>query len=152
MKKLLNSLAPLGLIGMVVAAPAHADPVKSPQDVRVALRLMMQVSNDFTRQIDRKTFNRLPHENQEFHEASDALRQAMKGDPASFRARVEKKLVVVDARAQLIADESAKASETKLRDDQNMMVRDLRELFGEFPTALHPDPNIKPGGLLRPGA
>jgi hypothetical protein len=140
----------LGLIGMAISGTAHADPVRSPGDVRTALRLMMQVSNDFARQIDRKTFNRLPHENQEFHEASDALRQAVKDDPASFRARVEKKLVIVVARAQSIADESATASEPKLRLDHKAMVQDLHAVFDAFPTELHPDPNVQPGGGPRP--
>src|SRR3954469_10022911 len=56
---------------------ARAADLKSPDNVKLALRLMMQVVNDFDRQITRKTYARLPHENMEFQEASAALRKAV---------------------------------------------------------------------------
>jgi len=134
----------------LIATPALAAPLKSPGDVKVALRLMMQVTNDFARQINHKTFNRLSHENQEFHEATDALRSAIGNEPAPFRAQVEQALKAVISQAQSIADESGTASEAKLRADQAGMVHDVNAVFARFPSELRPDPNVQPGGGPRP--
>lgn len=131
---------------VLMAGPAWAAPLKSPQDVKVALRLMMQVTNDFARQINRKTYNRLPHENKEFHEATDALRSAVAGEPADFRAHVEGPLKTAVSHAQAIADESGTATEPKLREDHARMLRDVNAVFAQFPADLRPDPNVQPGG------
>ena len=66
--------------------------LKSPDDVKTALRLLVQVSNDFKRQINAKNFARVPHENMEYMEAADALRAAVKDEPADFKAKVETRL------------------------------------------------------------
>lgn len=138
--------AALALPLALAVMPATAAPLKSPGDVKVALRLMMQVTNDFARQINRKTFNRLPHENKEFHEATDALRSAVAAEPAPFRAHVEHLLKTVIAQAQSIADESASAPEPKLRTDHATMLREVNDVFAQFPADLRPDPNVQPGG------
>ena len=50
------------------------------------------MSNDFKRQITAKNFARIPHENMEYTEAADALRSAIKDEPADFKAKVETRL------------------------------------------------------------
>ncbi len=53
-------------MALLVASPLAAQ-LKSPDDVKTALRLLVQVSNDFKRQITAKNFARVPHENMEYH-------------------------------------------------------------------------------------
>jgi hypothetical protein len=86
-----KTLASVGLV-LTVAAPASAQQLKSTEDVRTALRLLVQVSNDFKRQITNKNFARVPHEYMEYTEAADALRMSIKDEPADFKAKVETRL------------------------------------------------------------
>ena len=55
-------------MALLVASPLAAQ-LKSPDDVKTALRLLVQVSNDFKRQITAKNFARIPHEYMEYTES-----------------------------------------------------------------------------------
>src|SRR5215813_14727151 len=85
--------------------------LKSPDTVKTALRLLVQVSNDFKRQITAKNFARVPHEYMEYTEAADALRTGIKDEPADFKAKVETRLKAAVAAYQKISDMSAKATD-----------------------------------------
>ena len=106
MKDIRNTLATLASVGLavMVAAPASAQQLKSTEDVRTALRLLVQVSNDFKRQITNKNFARVPHEYMEYTEAADALRSSVKDEPADFKARVETRLKAAVAAYQKVSD------------------------------------------------
>ena len=123
---------------------AHAA-LKSPDDVKTALRLIMQVTNDFDRQITRKTFPRLPHENEEFKEASEALTKAIAGEPAAFKTKVGGQIAKARELAQKIADESGAGQEATLRADHGQMLKAVNAVFENFPADLRPDPNVQPG-------
>jgi hypothetical protein len=131
--------------GLTAALGAQAAPLKAPDDVKTALRLMMQVTNDFDRQITRKTYPRLPHENQEFQEATDALTKALAGEPAAFKTKVGKEIATARGLAQKIADESGAGQETVLRADHGQMLKAVNAVFENFPADLRPDPNVQPG-------
>ena len=94
MKCIRKTLAVLASVGLVltIAAPASAQQLKSTEDVRTALRLLVQVSNDFKRQITNKNFARVPHEYMEYMEAADALRSSIKDEPADFKTKVDTRL------------------------------------------------------------
>lgn len=128
-----------------VSVAAQAAPLKSPDQVQMALRLMMQVTNDFDRQITRKTYARLPHENMEFQEASEALRSAIAAEPAPFKAQVEKSLTTAVKAAQKVSDESGAGQEATLRADQAQLLKAVNGVFDQFPKELRPDPNVQPG-------
>ena len=68
-------------------ASTVAAQLKSPDDVKTGLKLLVQVSNDFKRQITAKNFARIPHEYMEYTEAADALRSAIKDEPAAFQGQ-----------------------------------------------------------------
>ena len=76
---------------LLVAATVAAQ-LKSPDDVKNGLTLLVQISNDFKRQITAKNFNRVPHEYQEYTEGAEGLRAAIKDEPAPFKAKVETRL------------------------------------------------------------
>jgi len=143
-----KTLTSVGLV-LTVAAPTFAQQLKSTEDVRTALRLLVQVSNDFKRQITNKNFARVPHEYMEYTEAADALRSAIKDEPADFKAKVETRLKAAVAAYQKVSDMSANAKETdvdKLMAEHAKAVTAMNAVFDLFPAALRPDPNLPPPG------
>jgi hypothetical protein len=138
-------MAVVGLMGLLVS-PLAAQ-LKTPDDVKTALRLMVQVSNDFKRQITNKNFNRVPHEYMEYTEAADAVRSAIKSEPPDFKARVETRLKAAVSVAQRVSDLSATATDAdKLMAEQNKAVTTMNTVFELFPADLRPDPNTPPPG------
>ena len=141
-----KTLASVGLI-LTIAAPAFAQQLKATEDVRTALKLLVQVSNDFKRQISNKNFARIPHEYMEYTEAADALRAAVKDEPADFKAKVETRLKAAVAAYQKVSDMSGKETDVdKLMAEHAKAVTAMNSLFDLFPAALRPDPNLQPPG------
>ena len=151
MKRTKGTLAVLASVGFVLtlAAPASAQ-LKSPDDIKTALRLLVQVSNDFKRQITLKNFPRIPHENMEYTEAADALRSAMKNESTDLKTKVETRLKAAVAAYQKVSDMSAKETDPdKLMAEHAKAVTAMNALFDLFPAALRPDPNLPPPGRGR---
>jgi len=143
--KLAASLTAI-VLSLLVAFPALAQ-LKSPDDVKRGLLLLVQVSNDFKRQIGAKRFERVPHENMEYMEASEALRAAVKDEPADFKAKVETRLKAAVAAYQKVSDMSATTPDVdKLMAEHAKAVTAMNSLFDLFPADLRPDPNAPPGG------
>jgi hypothetical protein len=137
-------LATIG-IALLVASPMAAQ-LKSPDDVKTALRLLVQVSNDFKRQITAKNFARVPREYMEYTEAADALRSAVKDEPAAFKGKVETRLKAAVAAYQKISEMSANAPDAdKLMAEHGRAVTAMNAVFELFPADLRPDPNTPPG-------
>src|SRR6266516_3803454 len=139
-KKIPAILASIGLV-LAPAGPIFAAQVKSPDDVKTALRLLVQVSNDFKRQITNKNFARVPHEYMEYTEAADALRTAMKNEPADFKNRVETRLKAAVAAEKKVSDMSANTTDAdKLMAEHTKAVTAMNAVFDLFPANLRPDP------------
>src|SRR5437867_13231554 len=148
-RKILAILASIGL-GLALAASILAAQLKSPDDVKTALRLLVQVSNDFKRQITNKNFARVPHEYMEYTEAADALRTAIKDEPADFKARVETRLKAAVAAYQKISDMSSSATDPhKLMAEHAKAETAMNAVFDRFPADFRPDPNLPPPGRGR---
>jgi hypothetical protein len=150
MKRITQTLAAAASV-LMLAAPASAQQqLKSPDDVKTALRLLVQVSNDFKRQITNKNFARVPHEYMEYTEAADALRQSIKGEPADFKTRVEARLKTAVSAYQKVSDMSGKETDAdKLLAEHAKAVTAMNALFDLFPVAMRPDPNLPPPGRGR---
>jgi len=138
-------------VAMIALALLPVSPVaaqlKSPDDVKTALRLLVQVSNDFKRQITAKNFARVPHEYMEYTEAADALRTAIKDEPEAFKAKAETRLKAAVAAEKNVSDMSSKSPDAdKLMAEQNKAVASMNALFELFPADLRPDPNAPPPG------
>ena len=132
-------------IALLAASPLVAQ-LKSPNDVKTALRLLVQVSNDFKRQITAKNFARVPREYMEYTESADALRSAIKDEPAPFKDKVETKLKAAVAAYQRISDMSANTPDAdKLMAEHSKAVAAMNAVFDLFPSDLRPDPNAPPG-------
>ena len=139
--------AVLMTIGFVLLmASTVAAQLKSPDDVKTGLRLLMQVSNDFKRQITAKNFARVPREFKEYTESADALRTAIKDEPADFKAKVETKLKAAVAAYQKVSDMSSSTPDAdKLMAEHAKAVTAMNALFDLFPSELRPDPNAPAG-------
>jgi hypothetical protein len=149
MKRLSTTFAILASIGgmLTLAAPARAQQLKAPDDIKMTLRLLVQVSNDFKRQITAKNFARVPHEFMEYTEAADAVRSAMNGESADLKAKVETRLKAAVAAYQKVSDMSAKETDVdKLMAEHAKAVTAMNAVFDLFPAALRPDPNLPPPG------
>jgi len=144
--KPLRIAALLTTIGFaLLVASTMAAQLKSPDDVKTGLRLLVQVSNDFKRQITAKNFARIPHENMEYTEAADALRSAIKDEPADFKAKVETRLKAAVAAFQKVSDMSADTPDAdKLMAEHGKAVTAMNAVFDLFPPDLRPDPNAAP--------
>jgi len=139
-------LASAGLT-LALATQASAQQLKAPDDIKMTLRLLVQVSNDFKRQITNKNFARVPHEFMEYTEAADAVRSAMKGESADLKAKVEPRLKAAVAAYQKVSDMSAKETDVdKLMAEHAKAVTAMNAVFNLFPAALRPDPNLPPPG------
>lgn len=146
--KIAASLMSIAL-SLVVAFPVLAQ-LKSPDDVKRGLLLLVQVSNDFKRQIQAKRFERVPHENMEYMEAAEAMRAAVKDEPANFKAKVETRLKAAVAAYQKVSDMSSTTQDVdKLMAEHAKAVAAMNKLIDLFPADLHPDPNAAPGGRGR---
>ena len=132
---------------LMFATPVLWAQLKSPDTVKTALRLLVQVSNDFKRQITAKNFARIPHEYMEYTEAADAVRTAIKDEPADFKAKVEAKLKPAVAAYQKISDMSGKNPDADmLMAEHAKAVTAMNAVFDLFPANLRPDPNAPPPG------
>jgi len=144
--KLRKTQAVLAMAGiaLLAAIPAAAQ-LKSPDDVKSSLKLLVMVSNDFKRQITNKNFTRVPHENMEYMEAADGLRSAVKDEPANFKAKVETKLKAALTAYQKVSDMSSTTPDAdKLMAGHAKAVTAMNALFDLFPADLRPDPNTPP--------
>lgn len=149
-KKSLALLAAAGLAAAALALPLAAAQLKSPDDVKTTLRLLVQVSNDFKRQITNKNFARVPHEYMEYTEAADGLRMAISGEPADFKAKVEARLKTAVAEYKKISDMSSTTPDAdKLMAEHAKAVMSMNAIFDLFPADLRPDPNAPPPGGRR---
>jgi len=138
--------AVLASIGFaLLMASTVAAQLKSPDDVKTGLKLLVQVSNDFKRQITAKNFPRMPKENAEYKEAAEALRSTIKDEPANFKAKVETRLKASLAAFQKVSDMSSSEPDAdKLMAEHAKAVTTMNAVFDLFPAELRPDPNAPP--------
>ena len=82
--------AVLATIGFaLLVASTVAAQLKSPDDVKTGLRLLVQVSNDFKRQITAKNFARIPHEYRSTRKLPTPCAQPSKMSPPLSRLRLK---------------------------------------------------------------
>jgi hypothetical protein len=142
-KKLFSALAAFAFL-VAMAVPAAAASLESPEQVKTALLLLVQVSNDMKMQITSANYARVPHENMEFADAGDGLRSAVAREPADLKRAVELKLKVAVEAAQHVADMSDGKDQKKLLEAHGKVVTALNGLFTVFPADVRPDPNAQP--------
>jgi len=122
----------------VAVAIAQAADLKSPDKVKDALQLLAYVQADMASKLPNKAYSRLPHENEEFQEAAPALRDAIAGEPAAFKARIEALLGKAQAAANDVGALSKTNDEAKISASVTAVLAALKPLNEAFPEGLRP--------------
>jgi len=129
------------IAGLLLAVSvAHGAAPKSPDAVKNALRILAYVQDDMVRKLPTRSYARLPHESQEFTEASEAMRDAVAGDPAAFKSQVESALGKALAASSTVAEVSKSNDEAKIKAAVVAVDAALQELNRLFPESLRPVP------------
>jgi hypothetical protein len=125
---------------LVAAEPAGMGQPKSPDAVQMGLHILAAVYGDMERKLAGEQFDRLPHENQEFQEGSQAMRDAVASESPGFKARVEKALKQTLADSNHVADESKSHDRARVRAAIDTLADSLRKLNALFPEGLRAEP------------
>ena len=129
-----------GALALAVAAAALAASLKAPDDVKMGLHILAGVYGDMERKLAAQQYDRLPHENQEFQEGSQALRDAIAQEPADFKARVGASLDATLAAANHVADTSKSHDAGQVRTALEALAASMRKLNALFPQDLRAEP------------
>ena len=148
MKRGLMIPALIAAAGLLFGAAATAQTaLKSPQSVKMALRILNQVVGHTGRLIDAKNYDIVPREQQELDSGAALLREAIAGEPAPFKAKVEP-LIDQAVRAGGEMGAAAKAhDDAKLATTHDGLAAAVKSVIEQFPEDLRP----KPGGMMGPG-
>jgi hypothetical protein len=128
------------LAGLLIALPGFAAGLKAPEKVKTGLRILSQVEADFGRKIAAKTYDRIPHENEEFIEGAGVLRLAITDEPAEFKASVNPALQKALDAAANIASISKTKDDAELASGEKTLAAALASLDALFPEPLRPAP------------
>jgi len=134
-RKQLLSMAVM-LFGTWLAAAASPGDLKSPELVKTSLRIFAGVYADMSRKLAAQQFDRLPHENQEFQEGAQAMRDAIAGEPAVFKAKVEPVLSKTLAASAHVADVSKSHDATQVTAALGALADSMKDLNALFPEGL----------------
>ena len=140
---------------LIMTAPlAQAQELKNAEQIGYTLKLITHVSNDFLRQVDRKTFDRIGHENEELHEATEALEKAVANEAPSLKQQVSVALKDVVAAGDAVAAKASTNDEAVLRTSHGELAKKVAALDALFLAAMRPEANFmfKPGERSKPAA
>ena len=138
------AIALLGSLALAAAQSAGGAEPQAPDQVHTALRILASVYADMESKLPSHQFDRLPHENMEFHEASGAMRDAMTNEPADYKAKVLAALETAVTASQNVADTSKTHDATKVQESLDALATSMRTLNSLFPKALRAEPGSVP--------
>jgi hypothetical protein len=135
-----------GLVGglaLACAQAAGAAEPQSPDQVHMALRILASVYADMETKLPNQ-LDRLQHENEEFHDGSGAMRDAMAAEPAAYKTKVLAALDKAVNDSQAVADTSKTHDTAKVRAALDTLAASMRSLNGLFPEPLRAEPGSVP--------
>lgn len=138
-KNMFGLLAACGVL-LIASLPISAADLKSPEAVKNGLRILAYVQDDMSRKLASKTYDRLPHENEEFQEAAVPMRESVANEPAEFKVKVDALLKKAQAAANNVAEVSKTNDEAKIKAAVQAVADALKPLNELFPEALRPVP------------
>lgn len=137
-------LACTALLSFGCGAAFAQTTMKAPQQVTKSLATFTRVVLHTQILINAKNYVRLPHENGEVKEGSEALEHAIADEPAAFRAKVEPLIKMADAQSQAIADAAAAHDDAKLATAHAAYANSVKQLLAAFPASVQPPPPKPP--------
>ena len=141
-----TSLLLAGAISLASTLSASSAELKSPDMVKMGLRILAGVYGDMDRKLAADQYDRLPHENQEFQEGSGALRDAVAHEPREFKGHVKSALDKTLADANQVAQASKSHDKAQVQAALHSLAESLTALNALFPEALRAEP-----GTVAPG-
>jgi hypothetical protein len=140
--------AMLAAVALILTAPhVQAQELKNPEKIGYVLKLLTHISNDHMRQVDSKTFDRIAHESEEFHEAAAAFEKEMAGEDAALNTKVTAALKEAVAASRAMVAKSSANDETVLRAAHGELAKKVSALDALFPAAMRP----QAGFMFKPG-
>lgn len=127
-------------LAMGIATTTFAGDLKSPDAVKAGLYKLAAEYGDMDRKLAAERYDRLPHENEEFQEESQALRTAVANEPAEFKAKVESALQSTLTAATHVADVSATHDKGQVSTALENLSTLLKSLNALFPDNLRTEP------------
>jgi hypothetical protein len=118
--------------------------MNSPQQVTKSLGTFSRVVLHTQILINAKNYVRLPHENGEVKEGTEALEGAIANEPAAFKAKVEPLIKTADANSQAIADAAEAHDDAKLAIAHAAYENSVKQLLDAFPASVQPPPPKPP--------
>jgi hypothetical protein len=138
---------------LLAAGATFGADLKSPDGVKMGLRILASVYGDMDRKLAAEQYDRLPHENQEFQEGSGALRDAVANEPAAFKSQVESALGKSLAASKHVADVSATHDKTQVKSALDALASSMTKLNALFPESLRAEPGtVQPHHAYAPSA
>jgi hypothetical protein len=122
--------------GILAAVTVVAGDLKSPKQVTTSLKIFAHEYDDMSERLDRRQYDRLPHENLEFQEGGPALREAIAEEPATLKAKVEPALAKTLAASSHVADVSKSHDQAQIKAALAALADSLRELNALFPESV----------------
>jgi hypothetical protein len=138
------ALALAGSLALFTAQDASSAEPLSPDQVHTALRILASVYADMESKLPSQQYDRLPHENMEFHEGSGAMRDAVQNEPGDYKAKVLAALDKTVNASQDVADTSKTHDAAKVRASLDALAASMRSLNGLFPETLRAEPGSVP--------
>jgi len=136
-----------GVALFLTASHVQAQELKNPEKIGYVLKLLTHISNDHLRQVDRKTYDRIGHEGEEFHEAAAAFEKEMAGEDADLKAKVSVALKEAVAASDAMAAKSSTNDEAVLRAAHGELAKKVAALDALFPASMRPEA----GFMFKPG-
>jgi azurin len=118
--------------------PVGPAPLKSPQSVRTALRIMSQVVDHAGRLIAAANYALVPREVQEFGEGVEALRDAMAGEPADVRSGIEPLLRAALQTSQALSAAARRGDGSAIAAAHRRFGAAVQAVIAAFPGELRP--------------
>jgi hypothetical protein len=136
------------LLGLaLLAVPSTGQTSKKlSQQVMNALATFPRVVLHTQILIDANNYARLPHENGEIKDGSEALKRSVAHEPQYFKVKIDSLLKRVDADSQGVADAADARDDAKLAQKHAALAASVKLLLAAFPASAQPPPPKPPKG------
>lgn len=129
--------------GVLLAFVCSASALQSPKSVSSALRILNQVVGHTGRLVQSKDYDRVGGEHGEFTEGADMLREALRGEPADFTAKVESALKEAVSASETLGKVAATHDGAKAEAAHADFTGKVKAVIDLFPEDVRPKPRQK---------
>jgi hypothetical protein len=131
-----------GALALALVSSALA--LQSPKSVTSGLRVLNQVVGHTGRLVAAKDYARVGGEHGEFVEGADMLREALRGEPADFTAKVETALKAAVESSSALGKIAASGDAEKTAAAHEDFAAKVKAVIELFPEDVRPKPRQRP--------